>query len=54
MDQQPMTEMQKRKAGLPFDVDKLYQEMDDAGLGAVIDGLREGGERRNEETPPAT
>jgi hypothetical protein len=38
--EKPMTEKQKRAAGLPFDSAKLYQEMNDDGIDAISAGIR--------------
>ncbi len=40
-DQTVMTEWEKRQAGEPFDSAKLYQEMNDSSLDAIIQGAQE-------------
>jgi hypothetical protein len=44
-----MTEMQKYRAGEPFDSAKLYAEMDDSMMDSLIEGVSE---RKDEAAKP--
>ena len=41
-DKPTMPEMKKYRAGQPYDLAKLYQEMDDDSIDSIMQGLRNG------------